>query len=70
MEITEACRKAKEFLESAGHNRIVLSSAVPVWRITAETGILQEHEFEVLLDDRDGNLVQFRRLDDEKENKE
>jgi hypothetical protein len=66
MSITEVIEVAKKFLkEDAGYERITISSVVALepdskWKVLAEIPGIAPQKKEVIVDDKDGNVVSYR----------
>jgi hypothetical protein len=66
MSITEVIGATKKFLkEDAGYERVTISSVVAIepdskWKVIAEIPSLGPEKKEVLVDDKDGNIVSYK----------
>lgn len=66
MSITEVIGVTKKFLkEDAGYDRVTVSSVVAIepdskWKVIAEIPGIGPEKKEVLVDDRDGNIVSYK----------
>ena len=66
MSITEVIGVTKKFLkEDAGYDRVTISSVVAIepdskWKVIAEISGIGPDKKEVLVDDKDGNVVSYK----------
>ena len=66
MSITEVIGVARKFLkEDAGYDRVTISSVVAIepdskWKVIAEISGIGPDRKEVLVDDKDGNIVSYK----------
>lgn len=66
MSITEVIAVTKKFLkEDAGYDRVTVSSVVAIepdskWKVIAEISGIGPEKKEVLVDDKDGNIVSYK----------
>ena len=66
MSITEVIGVTKKFLrEDAGHEKVTISSVVAIepdskWKVIAEISGIAPDRKEVLVDDKDGNIVSYK----------
>jgi len=66
MSITEVIGVARKFLkEDAGYDRVTISSVVAIepdskWKVIAEISGIAPDRKEVLVDDKDGNIVSYK----------
>lgn len=66
MSITEVIGVAKKFLrEDAGYERMMISSVVAIepdskWKVLAEIPGIAPQKKEVIVDDKDGNVVSYK----------
>ena len=66
MSITEVISVTRKFLkEDAGYDRVTISSVVAIepdskWKVTAEISGIGPDRKEVLVDDKDGNIVSYK----------
>ncbi len=66
MSITEVMEAAKKFLrEDAGYDRMTISSVVAMepdskWKVIAEISGIAPQKKEVIVDDKDGNVVSYK----------
>lgn len=66
MSITEVIGVTRKFLkEDAGYDRVTISSVVAIepdskWKVIAEISGIGPDRKEVLVDDRDGNIVSYK----------
>lgn len=66
MSISEVIRAAKKFLtEDAGYDKVTVSSVVAVepdskWKVIAEIAGIGPDRKEVIVDDKDGNIVSYK----------
>jgi hypothetical protein len=66
MSITEVIGVDKKFLrDDAGYERIMISSVVAMepdskWKVLAEISGIAPQKKEVIVDDKDGNIVSYR----------
>jgi hypothetical protein len=66
MSITEVIGVTRKFLkEDAGYDRVTISSVVAIepdskWKVVAEISGIGPDRKEVLVDDKDGNVVSYK----------
>lgn len=66
MSITEVMTAAKKFLrEDAGYDKLTISSIVAIepdskWKVIAEISGIGPDKKEVIVDDKDGNIVSYK----------
>ncbi len=66
MTITEVIGTVRKFLkEDAGYDKLTISSVVAIepdskWRVIAEIAGIGPDKKEVIVDDRDGNVVSYK----------
>lgn len=68
MSITQVIEVTKKFLkEDAGYERVTISSVVAIepdskWKVIAEIAGIGSQKKEVLVDDKDGNVVSYKQV--------
>ena len=68
MSISEVIGVTKKFLkEDAGYQKVVVSSVVAIepdskWKVVAETSAIGPDRKELIVDDKDGNIVSYKQF--------
>ena len=66
MSISDVMGAARKFLkEDAGYERVIISSVVAVepdskWKVVAEISGVSPEKKEIIVDDKDGNVVSYK----------